>query len=178
MTEYRPHHLAQLNVARLRAPIDSPILADFVAALDPVNELADSSPGFVWRLQTESGDATGVRIADDESLIVNLTVWESLDALAAFAYRSDHVEVMRRKRTWFEPMAEAHLVLWWVPVGHLPDVGEAEVRLEELRRHGPSARGFTFRAPFAAPGTGAEHPGAEQRVVEGRVEAHQPDPAG
>jgi len=152
------HHLAQLNVARLRAPIDSPLLADFVAALDPVNELADASPGFVWRLQDESGAATGVRIADDELLIVNLTVWESLDALAAFTYRSDHVGVMRRKRTWFEPMAEAHLVLWWVPAGHRPDVAEAQDRLDELRRNGPGPSAFTFRAPFDASGADAEPP--------------------
>lgn len=145
------HDLAQLNIARLRAPIDSPLLADFVAALDGINELAESSPGFVWRLQTEDGDATGVRIGDDESLIVNLTVWESLDALAEFTYRSAHAAVMRRRRTWFAPMSESHLVLWWVPAGHHPDVAEAQTRLGELRRDGPGPRGFTFRVPFDPP---------------------------
>ena len=151
MTELIGHHLAQLNIATLIEPLESPLLADFVAALDPINALADASPGFVWRLQTDQGDATGIRIADDESLIVNLSTWESLDALVAFVFRSGHVDVMRRRRTWFAPMIDAHLALWWVPAGHRPDVAEAEERLEDLRRNGASAPAFTFRAPFEAP---------------------------
>ncbi len=142
------HQLVQANVARLLAPLDSPQLADFVAALEPINELADRSPGFVWRLQTEDGDATSIRAFDDDMLIVNMSVWESAEALADFTYRSGHLAVMRRRREWFEAMAEAHLVLWWVPAGHIPDVDEAKQRLDLLRRTGPSPAAFTFRVMF------------------------------
>jgi hypothetical protein len=148
----RQVHLAQVNVARLRAPLDSPQLADFVAGLEPINALGDSSPGFVWRLQTEDGDATAVPVLDDDSLLVNLTVWESIEALAEFAYRGRHRQVMRRRREWFEKMAEAYLALWWVPAGHVPTVKEAEERLLRLRRHGPTPLAFTFRTPFPPPG--------------------------
>ena len=143
-------HLAQLNIARLRAPLDSPELADFVAALDPINALADAAPGFVWRLQTEDGDATSIRAFDDHMLIVNMSVWESLDALSDFVYRSDHRAVMAGRRQWFDRMAEAYTVLWWVPAGHEPTVEEAKARLETLRRGGPSAEAFTFKAPWPA----------------------------
>jgi len=147
------HHLAQLNIGRVRAPLDSPQLADFVAGLEPVNALADGAPGFVWRLQTEDGDATAIRAFDDDMLLVNMSVWESLDALAEFVYRSDHRAVMVRRREWFEQMAEPYLVLWWVEAGHLPTVDEAKDRLELLRRSGPSVEAFTFRSRFPAPGT-------------------------
>ncbi len=146
------YHLAQVNIARLRAPLNSPLLADFVAALAPMNALADGSPGFVWRLQTEDGDATALRVFDDDSLIVNMSVWESLEALAAFVYRSTHAGVMRRRREWFEHM-QLYLALWWVPAGHRPGVGEAEARLRHLQTHGPSPHAFTFRAPFAPLGS-------------------------
>ncbi|MEA2843064.1 MAG: hypothetical protein QOJ69_735 [Actinomycetota bacterium] len=142
------HHLAQANVARLLAPLDSPQLAGFVAGLKPVNELADRSPGFVWRLQTDEGDATSIRAFDDDMLIVNMSVWDSAEALADFTYRSDHRSVMRRRREWFEGATEAHLVLWWVPAGHVPDVEEAKERLDLLRRVGPSPAAFTFRAMY------------------------------
>jgi hypothetical protein len=144
--------LAQVNVARLQAPLDSPQLAEFVAALEPINALADTSPGFMWRLQTEDGDATAVQVFDDDSLIVNLTVWESIEALAEFAYGRPHLEVMRRRREWFEKMADAYLALWWVPVGHVPTAHEAEERLLHLRRHGPTPYAFTFRTTFAPEG--------------------------
>jgi hypothetical protein len=146
------HHLAQLNVARLQAPLDSPELADFVALLDPINALADTAAGFVWRLQTEDGNATAVRMLDDDSLIVNLSVWTSLEALASFAYDSRHRDVMRRRREWFSRMTEPYIVLWWVEAGHVPAVAEAEERLLRLRRHGPSALAFTFKTPYPAPG--------------------------
>lgn len=144
MAEY---HLAQLNIARLLAPLDSPQLADFVAALEPVNALADGSPGFVWRLQTEDGDATSIRAFDDDMLIVNMSVWESAEALADFVYRSDHRSVLRRRREWFERMDEAYVVLWWVPAGHLPSIEEAKERLARLRNDGSSPHAFTFRSP-------------------------------
>jgi hypothetical protein len=146
-------HLAQLNIALAREPLDAPLLRDFVAALDPVNAAADGSPGFIWRLQTEDGDATGIRGFGDDRMIVNLSVWESLDALREFAYGNrGHLDVMRRRREWFTRMAEAYLVLWWVPAGHVPSVGEAEARLDLLRADGPSPEAFTFRRHFPPPG--------------------------
>jgi hypothetical protein len=148
-------HIAQLNIGRIRGPIDSPIMADFVALLDPVNAVADASPGFVWRLQTEEGNATAVRPYEDEAIAVNMSVWESIDELAAFVYRSGHVDVMRRRREWFERM-QVFMVLWWVPAGHLPSVEEAQERLEHLRLHGPTPYAFTFKARFEAPDAGLD----------------------
>lgn len=140
--------LAQVNVARLVEPLETPRLQDFVAALEPVNALADAASGFVWRLQTDEGDATAVRAFDDEMLIVNLSVWTSIDALAAYVYRSDHVAVMRRRREWFIHLTAHHLAMWWVRSGHRPTPAEARDRLDHLRRHGPSPRAFTFQVPF------------------------------
>ncbi|MFI8513266.1 DUF3291 domain-containing protein [Streptomyces sp. NPDC085460] len=143
-------HLAQLNVATLRHPLDDPRIAPFVEALDPVNAAADGAPGFVWRLVGEgAGDATGLRPAG-EDVIVNLSVWETQDALWDFAYRSGHLDVMRRRREWFQRHVEAHLVLWWVPAGHVPTVAEALERLAELRENGPSPRAFTFASSYTA----------------------------
>jgi hypothetical protein len=144
-------HLAQVNIALPLAPIESDQLAEFVAALDPINALADQASGFVWRLQTEAGDATAVKGFGDERLIVNLSVWESLEALSEFVFHSAHVDVMRRRREWFERMASSYAALWWVPYGHRPAVTEAEDRLEHLRREGPTERAFTFREPHLAP---------------------------
>jgi hypothetical protein len=127
--------------------LDAPTMAEFVAALDAINALADGSPGFAWRLQTEDGDATSIRPFDDELMIINMSVWESIDQLAEFVYRSGHVEVMRRRRQWFERM-RLYLALWWVPEGHAPTVPEALERLEHLQAHGPSAYAFTFKQRF------------------------------
>jgi hypothetical protein len=126
-------------------------MAEFMAALDRINALAEASPGFVWRLQTEDGNATAYRALDDEKTLVNLTVWETVEALAAFVYRTDHVQVMRRRAAWFERMSDAYLVLWWVPTGHQPTVGEAEERLRHLRTHGPTRHAFTIRRSFPSP---------------------------
>jgi hypothetical protein len=142
------NRLAQINVARLREPIDSELLADFVAALDPVNALADGSPGFVWRLQTEDGDATSIRVFDDDMVIVNMSVWASLEDLKAFVYRGDHAQVMRNRKKWFHQMRETYVALWWIPEGHIPTVEEAVQRLEHLRANGPSAWAFTFKSHF------------------------------
>jgi heme-degrading monooxygenase HmoA len=145
-------HLAQLNIALPRAPLEAPLMHEFVERLEPVKAAADASPGFVWRLQTEDGDATGIRAFGDDRLIVNMSVWESLEALRAFVYSNrGHLDAMRRRREWFERLGEMYLVLWWVPAGHVPDVGEAEERLELLRRIGPSAEAFTFRRWFPPP---------------------------
>jgi hypothetical protein len=145
------HHLAQVNVATLRAPLDGPELAGFVAQLAPINALADASPGFVWRLQTEDGDATAIRPFDDDRIMVNLSVWESFEALRTFVYATRHLEVMRHRRAWFQRMADPYLALWWIPAGAIPTVAEARQRLEILERRGPGPDAFTFRAPFPAP---------------------------
>jgi len=128
-------------------------VADFFAALDPVNALADAAPGFVWRLQTESGNATEIRPYDDDLMIVNLSVWESIEALRTFAYRSDHRAYLRRRREWFEALSDAYLALWWVPVGTEPTPFDAVDRIALLREHGPTAEAFTFRDAFPPPGT-------------------------
>jgi hypothetical protein len=144
------YELAQLNIAVMRAPLESPDMADFVANLGRINALADGSPGFVWRLQTDEGDATAMRPMG-EDMLVNLSVWRDLDALAQFVYRSAHAEILRRRKEWFERMQEAFVVLWWVPGGHRPDVAEARLKLDLLRAKGPTADAFTFRHPFPAP---------------------------
>jgi hypothetical protein len=145
------HHLAQVNVARLRAPIDSPETRAFVAALDPVNARADASPGFVWRLQTEDGNATAIQPFDDPHVIVNLSVWTSIEALEAFAYHDEgHRAVLKRRGEWFERHREAHTALWWIPQGTIPTIADAVDRLAYLRENGPTQRAFTFRERFRA----------------------------
>jgi hypothetical protein len=146
-------HLAQVNIAVLLAPIDSEQLRGFVEMLDPVNAIADAAPGFVWRLQTEDGDATSIRAFDDERIIVNLSVWESAEALGDFVFASRHLEVLRRRREWFEKMATAYVAMWWVPAGTIPTVDEAKARLELLEARGPSPEAFTLREPFPPPGS-------------------------
>ena len=143
------HHLAQMNIGRLHAPVDDPMIAEFVAQLDEINALAEASPGYVWRLQTEDGNATAVRAYDDEKVIVNMSVWETVDALADYVYRSAHTGVLRRRREWFEATSAGTLVLWWIPAGTTPSVQDGVARLEHLRAHGPTAHAFTFRTPFA-----------------------------
>lgn len=141
-------NLAQLNVGRLLAPLESETLAGFVAALEPINALADGHAGFLWRLQTDAGDATSIRPTEDDLFLINMSVWSSLETLRAFVYTTAHVQVLRQRRAWFEQLATSHMVLWWVPAGHIPTVDEALARLERLRREGPGPAAFTFRAPF------------------------------
>jgi hypothetical protein len=155
--------LAQVNVGRLRAPLDSPQLAGFVTALDPVNALADAAPGFVWRLQTEDGNATAVRAfewdqAGSAGVIMNMSVWESPEALAAFVYSAGHRQVLQRRREWFERMTEAYTALWWIPRGTVPFTADAEHRVRLLRQHGPAPGAFTFRMLFPPPGAAAAGP--------------------
>jgi hypothetical protein len=145
------YELAQLNIGIIRGPMDSPLMAEFAANLDRINALAESSPGFVWRLQTEEGNATAIRPFENENMLLNMSVWQDADALRKFVYRSAHADILRRRREWFEKMSEAILVLWWVPQGHRPSVQEAISRLETLRRQGPSAQAFTFRQTFPPP---------------------------
>jgi hypothetical protein len=144
--------LAQLNIGIIKAPMESPLMADFANNLERINALAESTPGFVWRLQTEQGDATAIRpFADNENMLVNMSVWRDVESLNRYVYASAHVELMRRRREWFARMDEAFLVLWWVPKGHRPSVAEAIDRLECLRTQGPNPQAFNFRHAFAAP---------------------------
>ena len=143
-------HLVQLNVAKLKEPLDSPLLADFVGNLDRINDLAEQAPGFVWRFQDEAGNATAIR-PFGEDVIVNMSMWTDIDALREYAFKSDHTEIMRRRREWFEPMNEAYSVLWWVPAGHIPTVREAARRLGHLRIFGPSPTAFTFKEAIPPP---------------------------
>jgi len=145
------YHLAQINIGRILAPIDDPLMADFVAQLAPVNALADQSPGFVWRLQTESGDATSIKVYDDDMIIVNLTVWESVESLRDFAYKSAHAGVLRDRKRWFEKFDGPYYALWWVPVGHIPSTEEGKERLDYLREHGATAHAFSFHHIFSQP---------------------------
>jgi hypothetical protein len=144
--------LAQVNIARARAPMDSPVMAGFVALLEEINALAERSPGFVWRLQTEAGDATALRPYEDERVLINLSVWSGIDELKTYVYRSAHAAVMRRRGEWFERFDGFYLALWWVPAGHLPTVEEAKGRLRRLERAGPGPDAFTFAQVFPPPG--------------------------
>ena len=145
------HHLAQLNVGRFLGPIDSPVMAGFAALLEPLNALADDAPGFVWRLQTDAGDAIAVEWPGDPTVNVNLSVWTSLQALRDYVYATRHLEALRRRREWFQHHLEHYQVLWWIPAGRLPTVQEAQERLALLTERGPTPEAFTFRATFPAP---------------------------
>jgi hypothetical protein len=149
MSQYR---LAQLNIAKMKEPLESPTMADFVANLDRINAIAEQAEGFVWRLKDESGSAVALRPFGAD-VIVNMSVWADVASLSSFAFKSGHVEIMRRRREWFERMIEAHAVLWWVPKDHRPSVLEAKVRLNHLQKFGATPRAFTFKEAFPAPDT-------------------------
>jgi len=139
-------HLAQLNISRMLAPtINHPIMADFVAQLDSINQLAENTDGFVWRLKGEGNNATDFRPFDDERIIVNMSVWESLEQLQTFVFRTMHAQVMKDRRKWFEKPDQLTTVLWWIPAGHIPTVEEAKERLSYLNQFGPGPNAFTFR---------------------------------
>ncbi len=142
------HHLAQINIARLLAPVDDPLIAEFVAQIPAINALAEGSPGFVWRLQSDAGNAIDVSYDDDPLIIVNMSVWESVAALREFSYRSQHAGVFRERGKWFEKMEAAHMCLWWIPVGSVPTVPEGKARLEHFRKFGPTAMAFSFARVF------------------------------
>ena len=145
-------HLAQANIARMRAPIDDPSMESFRSQLEGINALADASPGFVWRLQTEYGDATAIRAYDDPLILFNMSVWESRESLQAYTYRSPHVGPLRDRREWFEPLDGPTFVLWWIPAGHVPTIEEAKAKLTLLSELGPTPEAFTFRVHFSPPG--------------------------
>jgi len=145
------HHLAQINVGRFVAPIDHPRMAGFVAQLDPINALADRSPGFIWRLQSESGNATDIPYNDDPLMAVNISVWENLEALRKFVYASEHIVPFRDRAQWFEKLDKPHYCLWWIPAGHIPTVAEGRERLEHYQQYGSTPYSFWFNQWFPAP---------------------------
>lgn len=145
------YYVAQMNIARMRAPLEDPIMEGFRVRLADINALADGSPGFVWRLQTDSGDATSIRPFDDNRIIVNFSVWETPEQWHAFVFRSAHVDVMRQRSAWFERFDEAYSVMWWIPAGTIPTVSEGKQRLEHLRQHGDSPYAFCYARRFPPP---------------------------
>ena len=142
------YHLAQVNIGRISAPLDDPRMADFVNNLVRINTLGHNTPGFVWQLLTEAGDSTGFHVFEDERILLNMTVWENVEALYDFTYRSHHVDFFRRRREWFEKFDGVYLVLWWVPAGHHPTPEEAKEKLAYLEAHGPTPLAFTFKKRF------------------------------
>ncbi len=146
------YHLAQINIARMAGSIDSPIMAEFVANLDSINALAESSPGFVWRLVGAGNDATSLRPYDDDMIIVNMSVWKTVEDLQQYVYHSAHTGFIRKRKEWFIPMKQAFMGMWWIPAGHIPTVEEAKEHLEHLRAHGETEYTFTFLKVFPPPG--------------------------
>jgi hypothetical protein len=146
------HHIAQINIARMHGVnINDPIMQEFVDNLEPVNQLADISPGFVWRFKEEGGDATAFNPYGDERIIINWSVWETVEQLEDFVYNSFHTEIMKKQRQWFEKLGRPHYVIWYIPKGHIPTFEEANERLEYLDAHEPSPHAFNFRAKFPIP---------------------------
>ncbi len=145
-------HLAQVNIGRLIAPIDSPEIAPFVAGLDHINALAERSPGFIWRLKSASNNATDIPYSDDDpTILVNMSVWDSIESLKAYVYNTEHVEYFRQRRAWFQKMDKPHYCLWWIPAGHIPTVAEAREHLEHYQQQGSTSFSFWFSQPFPAP---------------------------
>ena len=144
-------HLAQVNIARLVAPLDDPRIAGFVSQLDAINTLAEAAPGFVWRLQSDSGNATDIPYSDDPLELVNMSVWESVESLRDFVYRSGHLQVFRDRAKWFEKQSKPYYCLWWIPAGHIPTVEEARERLKHYQDHGSTPHSFWFSQQFPAP---------------------------
>ena len=142
------YYLAQINIAEAKAEMDSETMSGFVARLERINALADASSGFIWRLQSEEGDSTAIRVFDNPLLLINISVWETLDALKTFVYKSEHVELIQNRDAWFDKFRSAHQALWWIPKGHIPTVEEGKERLEHIQLNGPTEYAFTFSRPF------------------------------
>jgi len=145
------YHIAQVNVALGKEAMDSPSMQGFVNRLDEINALADHSPGFVWRLQTDDGDATAIRVFDDPNLLINMSVWESVEGLRHFVYKTAHMELIRDRELWFEKLSQAHQALWWIPINTLPTAEQGRDKLLQLRSEGPSESVFTLAKPFPPP---------------------------
>jgi len=145
-------HLAQINIGRMRAPLDHPAMSGFMTRLDDINALAERSPGFVWRMQGEGGNNTYLRPYEDERIIVNMSVWEDVEHLRAFTYNTAHAELLKQRRQWFEAFDRVFLALWWIPVGHVPTIDEAKARLASIEQNGPTPFAFTFKRVFSEVG--------------------------
>lgn len=141
------YHLAQLNIVKMKFEIDAPELAGFFDRMDDINALADESPGFVWRLQEEEEDAAAIGFFGDNTL-ANMSVWESVESLHAYVYRTAHSKVMARRKEWFDRILEAYSVMWWIPAGGVPTLEEGGERIDSLRKHGATAKAFTFKQIF------------------------------
>lgn len=141
-------HLAQVNIARMRVPMGSPIMKDFEDNLDGINALAEAAPGFVWRFKEDNNNATSVTVFDDDYLLVNMSLWEDIEALFDFVYQSHHLEIFKRKKEWFTHMAESHMVLWYIEEGAFPSLESGMERLLYLREHGETPYAFTFKKRF------------------------------
>lgn len=150
------HHLAQINVGRILYPIDAPEMAGFAGNLDAINAAAEQAPGFVWRLQSEAGNATDILTTPDPQFIINMSVWTGIDALKDYVYRSVHTPFIGKRKQWFEPHTQPFQTLWWIEPGHIPTPQEGLAKLEHLRAHGPSAAAFTFKQAFLPNGTAAK----------------------
>ena len=144
------HHLAQVNIARMIAPIDSPVMSDFVSNLERINTIAEKHDGFVWRLKGEHNDATSLRVFEDDFLIINMSVWVAMEALFKFTYSSEHVGILKRKKEWFSAMKDMHMAFWYVPIGHEPTPAEAKTRLNHLNEYGETPYAFTFKSKFSS----------------------------
>ena len=143
------YQLAQVNIGRVKAPVEDPLMAGFVSRLDEINALADRSPGFVWRLQTSVGNATYFRpYPEDDRILINMSVWESIAALRHYVYKTAHAELLRQRESWFEKFAGSYTALWWVPSGHRPGMDEATKRLAYLEQHGTTQFAFNFKTTF------------------------------
>jgi len=141
------YHLAQINIAQALDSMESETMKGFVDRLDEINTIADNAPGFVWRLQSEDGDATAIRAFSNPLLLVNMSVWENIESLRAYVYKSFHVELIRDRDAWFDKMLQAHQALWWIPAGHIPTIEEGKLKLDHLQKHGPTETAFTFAKP-------------------------------
>ncbi len=141
------YHLAQINIAQALDSMESETMKGFVDRLDEINTIADNAPGFVWRLQSEEGDATAISAFDNPLLLINMSVWENIESLRAYVYKSFHVELIRDRDAWFDKMLQAHQALWWIPTGHIPTIEEGKLKLDHLQQHGPTETAFTFAKP-------------------------------
>ena len=142
------YNLAQVNIAKMLAPINDPIMQDFVNNLDRINVTADQAKGFVWRLQSEKDNATAIKVFEDESLVINMSVWADMDSLFNYIYKSGHIEVFKRKKEWFTKLQMMHMVFWFVQADHTPTPKEAKERLEHINTHGETPYAFTFKSKF------------------------------
>ncbi|RTZ48534.1 DUF3291 domain-containing protein (plasmid) [Chryseobacterium arthrosphaerae] len=146
------YQLAQINIARMiGANIEDPIMTEFVSHLDSVNQLAEESDGFIWRLKDDDNNATGFNPLHDEQVMINLSVWKNIESLEYYTYKTFHVDFLRRRKEWFQKYGKAYYALWWIKNDEFPDIDEALKRLEYLQENGPSSYAFNFQSVFQKP---------------------------